>query len=308
MIYLLYGNIDYSINDYVKKIIAKEKIEEINISKYNLDNNLNDIIEDASTISLFDDKKIIIVNSDTLFSSKKDIDTTNLEKYLENSNPNTIIIFVSRTETVDTRRKIYKLIKEKGSVVEFTKNVNVYEYTKKIFSEYQISNETINLLIKRVGNNPNTIYNEVNKLKIYKINDKLITNYDVINLTSNYIDTNIFKFIDNIINKKKKEAIITYHELLKRGEEPIKIIVMLSNQFRLMYQAKKFTNKGYTEDKIANILHTKRYPVHLAIQASYKYDDKILLKNLEELANLDINIKTGESDKDLALELYLLNL
>ena len=308
MIYLLYGTIDYLINDYIKKIISKEKIDEINISRYNLDNNLSDIIEDASTVSLFDDKKIIIVSSDTLFSSKKDLDTKLLESYLENYNPNTIIIFVSKTESIDTRRKLYKLIKEKGNVVEFNKNINVYDYTKKLFNDYQISNETINLLIKRVGNNLNTIYNEANKLKVYKIEDKLITNYDVLNLSSNYIDTNIFKFIDNIINKNKKEAIITYHELLKIGEEPIKIIIMLSNQFRLMYQVKNFTKKGYTEDKIATILHTKRYPVHLAIQSSYKYSDKVLLNNLEALADLDIKIKTGIIDKNLALELYLLSL
>lgn len=308
MIYLLYGTIDYSIDDYIKKIIFKEKIEEVNISKYNLDNNLNNIVEDASTISLFADKKLIIVNSNTLFSSKKDLDTKLLENYLANYNPNTILVFVSKTESVDTRRKLYKLIKENGNVIEFNKNVNVYDYTKKLFNGYQISNDTINLLIKRVGSNLNTIYNEANKLMIYKIDDKLITNYDVINLSSNYIDTNIFKFIDNIINKNKKEAIITYHELLKRGEEPIKIIIMLSNQFRLMYQVKNFTKKGYTEDKIATILNTKRYPVHLAIQASYKYDDKVLLRNLENLADLDIKIKTGEADKNLALELYLLGL
>ena len=60
-----------------------------------------------------------------------------------------------------------------------------------------------------------------------------------------------------------------YKELLKIGEEPIKIIVLLANQFRLMYQSKLLTSKGYSEDDIASLLHVKRYPVHLAIQKSY---------------------------------------
>ena len=61
MIYLLYGTLDALITDYINKIIKKENIDDINISKYNVDDLVSNIIEDASTISLFDDKKLIIV-------------------------------------------------------------------------------------------------------------------------------------------------------------------------------------------------------------------------------------------------------
>ena len=96
--------------------------------------------------------------------------------------------------------------------------------------------------------------------------------------------------------------------MLKVGEEPIKIIVMLANQFRLMYQVKVLVSKGYTEDDIASLLNSKKYPVHLAIQKGYRYSSDILLKHLEELADLDIKIKSGDIDKNLALELFLLRI
>ena len=143
---------------------------------------------------------------------------------------------------------------------------------------------------------------------IYKINDKIITDKDIIDCTTQKIDLNIFTFIDNIINKNKKESIKTYKEMIKIGEEPIKIIVMLANQFRLMYQVKVLRKKGYNEDDMANILQVKKYPVHLAIQKSLKYSDEILLKYLEDLADLDIKIKSGEIDKNLALELFLIRI
>ena len=308
MIYLLYGTLDALINDYINKIIKKENIADINISKYNEDDLISNIIEDASTISLFDDKKVIIVNNELLFSSKKSIDTTELEKYIENYNPNTILIFTVFSDTVDSRRKLYKLIKEKGKIEEFNKITNINSYVRKLFNGYNISYNTINLFIKRVGNDLNSLSNEAEKIKIYKINDKIITDNDIINCTHEKIDINIFKFIDNIINKNKKESITTYKEMLKVGEEPIKIIVMLANQFRLMYQAKILTSKGYTEEDIANLLHSKKYPVHLAIQKGYRYTSDVLLKHLEELADLDIKIKSGEIDKNLALELFLLRI
>ena len=308
MIYLLYGTLEALITDYISKIITKHKINDLNISKYNINDNLTDIIEDANTLSLFDDKKLIIINNNALFVGKKSVDTIALEKYIINSNPNTILIFVVSEEKLDTRRKLYKNIKEKGEVFEFNKLPNINTYVKDLFSGYTITNDSINLLIKRVGNDLNRLKQEIEKIKIYKINDKLITDSDIIDCTVEKIDINIFNFIDNIIRKNKSETIKTYKELLKIGEEPIKIIVLLANQFRLMYQSKLLTSKGYSEDDIASLLHAKRYPVHLAIQKSYHYNKEVLIDNLEQLADLDIKIKSGEIDKNLALELFLLRL
>ena len=75
-----------------------------------------------------------------------------------------------------------------------------------------------------------------------------------------------------------------------------------------MYQASILAKKGYTEESISEILNVHKYPVHLAITSGYKYNPKILLKYLNDLADLDIGIKTGEKDKELALELFILSL
>lgn len=208
MIYLLYGSLDALITDYINKIIIKESIDDINISKYNSDDLLSNIIEDASTISLFDDKKLIIVENELLFSSKKTIDTTDLENYVSNYNPNTILIFVVKSDTIDSRRKLYKLIKEKGKIEEFNKITNINSYVEKLFDGYNISYNTTNLFIKRVGADLNNLSNEAEKIKIYKIDDKIITDKDIIDCTHEKIDINIFKFIDNIINKNKKNLLL----------------------------------------------------------------------------------------------------
>ncbi len=311
MIYLLYGTLVPLIDDYINSIIKKEKIDNFNIIKYDNINDINKITDDANTFSLFDSKKIIIVNINEIFTGKKVEDTTNLEKYIDNFNNNTILIFRVNEEKLDMRKKIYKLINKKGIIKEFNKISNLNSYVKKLFSNYSITNETINLLIKRTftnSNNLNNLNNEIEKLKLYKIDNKVITNKDIIECTVEKININIFAFIDNIISKNKKEIIRIYKELIKNGEEAIKIIILLSNQFRLIYQAKILYNKGYTEDDIAQILHVKRYPVHLAIQKGYNYDNDVLIENISKLANLDIKIKSGEVDKNMALELYLLNI
>lgn len=311
MNYLLYGTEKFLIDKEIRNIINKYNIEEINISKYDLElNNLSEILEDACVVSLFSNNKLIIVENAYIFSrtQNKKIDNIEiLENYLKNSS-DTIIIFINNNEKIDTVKKIVKLIKEKGVIKEFNPLKNINNTVKNMFDDYKICDSSINLLIDRVGKNLELIYQEVEKLKLYKIDDKIITNKDIIDAVQININVDIFKFIDDIINKNKLSAIKTYKELLKTNEEPIKIIAMLSSKIRLMYQASKLAKKGYTEEDISEILKVHKYPVHLAILSGYKYNSKILLKYLSELANLDIGIKTGEKDSKLALELFILSL
>ncbi len=312
MNYLLYGTEKFLIDNEIKSIINKTGIDELNTSKYDLEfNTIKEILEDVNTVSLFSSNKLIIVDNATIFNrvqNKKIDDIELLEEYLKNTNKDVIIIFIDKVEKIDSVKKIVKLIKEKGTIKEFNALKNISNNVRTMFDDYKISDSSINELINRVGNDLEIIYQEIEKLKIYKIDDKTITSKDIEDLTIENINIDIFKFVDDIINKNKKSAITTYKELLKLNEEPIKIVALLASKFRLMYQASVLAKKGYTEDSISEILKVHKYPIHLAILSGYKYNPKILLKYLKDLADLDIGIKTGEKDRELALELFILSL
>lgn len=305
MIYLFYGTKEFQIKKEIAKI--EKNFDKINISYFNLENdNIKDVIEDANTISLFDDKKLIICENSAMFTRGSSINADIVLDYLNNPNPNTTIIFTLNNETIDGVKKITKLIKKVGTVKEFNEDININTLVKKELKDYNISSNDINLLIERVGNNPLILENEIEKIKIYKNNDKTITNNDIINLTHKNVDIDIFKLIDYIVKDNKDKALEIYYEMLKVNEEPIKIIIMLSNQFRIMYQSKELFKKGHTEKDIASILKIHPYRVKLAIQNSRNYNSKTLLKYINDLADIDIDIKTGKTNKDLALELFIL--
>lgn len=305
MIYLLYGNKDFGIYEEIKKIT--KNYDELSISKYDLNNAImQDIISDAQTVSLFADKKIIIVDNANIFTALINKDTDILIEYLNQINPNTTLIFIVHNDKIDSRKKITKLIKKIGTIKEFNDDLNPLNIIKEKFKDYNIDQKTINLFLNRVGSNPLIIKNEIKKIKLYKNNDKTITENDIINITTKKIDIDIFKLIDYIIKKDKEKALELYEEMLKANEEPIKIIVILANQFRIMYQSKELLKKGYTEKDIASTLKIHPYRVKLAIQNSRNYSNKTLLKYLNNLADIDIGIKTGTLNKDNALELFIL--
>ena len=303
MIYLLYGTEKYLIDLEINKIIKQHKIDGINIIKYDLDIDFfKEVIDDCQTISLFSNKKLIIVDNPFTELSKEDENL--LENYINSPNLDTILIL--RCSKLDERKKIIKLLMKKVTVKEFN-NTNLIEKVKNMFDDFDIKNDTINLLIERVGSDLNLLHNEIEKIKIYKDNDKNITKEDIISLTHKNIDLDVFKLIDNIVNHDKEKSLELYNELLKNGSEPIAIIVMLANQFRIMYQAKELIKKGYTEKDIASTINIHPYRVKLALQNSRSYDSKVLLKYLSDLAQLDIDIKSGNIDKNLGLELFILN-
>ena len=305
MVYVIYGTNEYLIEQKIKELTSG------NIINYDLEfDSLKDILFDASMISLLDEKKYIVVNNPYFLTQAKEgdpiIDTTILEDYLNNINPNTILIFKYCKEKIMETKKITKLLKNKGIFFEYNK-INNLSVAKENLKGYKIKNEDLNLLLDREGDNTSILINEIEKLKLYKYDTKEITKEDVLEINK-YEEVDFFKFIDHIINKEKSLALNEYFNLLNQKEEPIKILIVIASKIRLMYQVKVLSEKGYTVNDIANQLEVKSYPVQLAGISAKKYSKEKLLNTLIDIGELDEKIKTGRVVPANALELFIINL
>ena len=304
MIYVVYGKEEYLVDQKVKELAPTS----IN---YDLEfDSLKDVLFDASMMTLLGDKKYIVVNNPYFLSIAKEgdpvIDTTMLEDYLNNINPNTVLIFKYYKDKLMESKKITKLLKNKGVFYEFNKTNNL-DIIKDRLDGFKIDKESINILLDRVGDNTGILINEIEKLKTYKYDLKEITKEDVLTINK-YEEIDFFKFIDHIINKEKNLALNEYFSLLNQKEEPIKILIVIASKIRFMYQVKVLSEKGYTVNDIDNQLETKTYPVQLAGVAAKKYSKEKLLNTLINIGELDENIKTGKVVPASALELFIINL
>ncbi len=314
MIYLLYGTNYFLIKREIEKIKLENNIESIDVNNYNLENTiLDNILDDALTLSLFSQKKMIIVDNSYIFTPsvrKKGLDHNIdlLNKYIENPNPDTILIFVINEEKIDDRKKIVKLIKINGNVIEFNEVKNIDAFIKNELNDYKMDAITINSFVNRVGDNLAIITSEIEKLKLYKNDDKIITKDDVFNVCSEQIDVDMNELTNSIVSKNISKSLKIYNELIKQGEEPLQIIIRLANQFRIIYQSKELTKKGYSNKDIADILGIHPYRVKKALEISYKFPSKELLSILKKLSRIDEGIKMGNMDKNIALEQFILEI
>lgn len=305
--YLIEGSDYISINNKISEIIKKNGFSEASISKYDLSEGLlDDALEDLNTYGLFSDKKVVIINSfdkmDPLLNKPEE-----LLKYVENSSSLNLLFVVS--DKYDDRKKIIKDLKKK---MEFIKiSADPVEFTKSCLEGYKIENGVINLLVNNTLGDVTRLYNECNKLKTYKINDKYISKDDVEELSFKKLgdSTEItFQFSRALAEKDKKSALTLYQELLNYKIEPLSIIGLLASQFRIMYQVKSLEEKNMRNDEIASSLKEKPYRITKTRELTRYYSKKEILDLMIKLEDIDLKIKTTSVDANTLVQLFILNI
>ena len=302
-LFLIYGEEPFLINKKINEIIDKE-----NTTIYDMNERvIDDVIEDLLSFSLFSNNKdILCTNCTFLTSSTDDKHSLNLLKnILDKDLENRLILTVN--SKVDERKKIVKEVLRLGNVFLFNtlKEYEVSKYIEKEFKDlgYKLDNETLNYFHSFVGNDLGIINSEINKLTLYK-EDKLVIKDDIDSITSRVLENNIFDLIDSVVKKDIDKSLRIYDDFILMNEEEIKLISMLGDQFRLIYQVKTMYLSGYTESDIIKELGVHPYRIKLAKESLITLGEAkdYLLK----LYDLDVDIKTGKKEKRIAFKLFLI--
>lgn len=305
--YLLYSDdkaiLNKEINDLKNKLTACDEA----IIYYNI-NDVNAIMDEALTIGMFSSDKLIIIDSTSYLSEKKEIDDINiLENYFEHFNPNSYLIFISNSDSIDSRKKIVKLISGSGEVKKIEASLDYLSgYVKNYLDGYKISNTDVSYFLSRCGNNIDNISNELDKLKLYKLDDKVITKDDITLLVEENTDDSIYDLVSSILKNDSKRAMRLYKGFKDDGVDANQILAIIASQIRLLFQVKRLYNNGKSNDEIAKILEFKSvYRVKYLLSDSYYYAEDDLIKYLSKLSNIDKEIKSGNGNGDVLLELFI---
>ena len=305
MTYLILGNNEI-IKEHINKIIKENNINKESISSYDLEtDNIMSALEDINTLSIFSDKKLVIVyNIESLIKKddkNNDLYVSELIKYLNNQIDNILII---TGKSLPNRKKLITSFDSFSTKIEAT-NFDINSYINELLNGYKMSNNDIELLKTYCSNDLLRIKNEIEKLKLYRFDEKQITRDDIESLVKKDLDKTIFDLINSVEKGTKNRSFDIYKELKEQNEEDMKILSMLANNYRLIYQIKNLTYTK-TDNEIKEILGIAN-PKRISVLRSkgYNYTNKDLENILSFLADLDYKIKTGLIDKETAVYLFL---
>ena len=311
MITVLYGVYIELIENYINDFVKKNKINNIIKYDYN-DVEIEEVINELSYPDLFGETKLIILYNSKFLTSDEKLENDSFDNYINNPNNSNYLFLITESDTLDERKKIVKNLRKKYEVINFDKfsEYDATKYIKKSFldDEYKIDDKVIKEIISRLSLNIGIINNEINKLKLFKLEDKTITLEDVYNVTSKLPEDNVFKLVDAVINNDKTEIFRLYDDFKLIGVDEIALIGLLASQFRFMYQVKLLMDDNKNKFEIISVLKSHPYKTEITMKKVNSYSESKILDILYKLSLIDSSIKSGELDKSYALENFFLNI
>ncbi|TDM13092.1 DNA polymerase III subunit delta [Macrococcus lamae] len=302
--------------EMVDKLLPEK--DDFNFSKYDMQEiAIQTIIEDAMTIPFLSDYKVIVVKNSFIFTGDKTKTTVEhhieaLVDFIERFEGPNFVIFEVNNEKLDERKKIVKLIKKQHDVnkIEAMDEAALKQWIKKSLNEQfkDIKQDALDELIQLTGADYKLITSELEKLLLYIGDEPIIVLSHIKAIVSRSLEQNVFLLTDYITTNRKKEAVTLLHDLIHMKEEPIKLLALISGQYRLFYQAKILNQKGFSEAQIAKTLKTHPYRVKLAIRKTGRMDLGDILSTMEKCTAADYQLKSSYMDKVLILELFILSI
>ena len=299
-------------------LAASNKLDEIkdgfNISSdpiiYNLnDDGLYSLVDELTTVSLFDDVKFVVCKgSENLFSNKSDKAFSELLKAMNDINSNNVLVLLFMNE-LDMSHERYSMIKRFSTYIEVkTKNIKLDEYAKKTFSNdgFIVDDNVIQLLVS-YSDSLSKLRSYIDQLECYKYEEKKITTSDVMLLIPSPLDDNVYSLIDAVLANNKKLMLKGYQDMKLKSMQASNLVSMLLNKFQEIYNVYVLIKSGFNQGMLAETLNISSGRAYYMIKNAKSYSMKDIKKHLDLLNELDYKIKTGQIDQNLGLELSFLN-
>jgi DNA polymerase-3 subunit delta len=297
-------------------VLVGSSLREFNEIEHSLsESKIQYALSDAEQLPLMDSRRVVKitdvrVSANSNKDNLKEDDEEILARYLARPAETSIVIFVAAE--LDKRRKISKLLLEKCVAVEFSelKDAELIGWAKTKLKELNADADTraLNLLVALVGNNVRRLTNEIEKLAVAALPDKLITYELVESLVPDSREISNFDLTDHLLAKDKSRSLQVLKKILDDGAEPLMLLGLISYNFHRLFLSKELMRQGVDRKEIARImkLHWSKQEDFLA--TARRTDAEKLSWIMQKIAETDVAIKTSKATPRLQIEMLVCEL
>jgi len=303
MIIFLYGQDVYRSREELRKIIQeheKASLNWFNFVRIDAQDNEVEIFEQirqtANTVSMFNEKKLVVVEN--IFLAPEEVQKNILE-FLKNKDleKDKDIMIVFWAEKVEENNELFKFLKTKTKTQEFKelRSVQLRNWIKNYILEQggEIEPRAVDKLIEYIDSDLWRMTNEINKLLNY---NKEIKPENIELLVKPEIDLNIFDMVDALGQKNKQRVLKLFNQQIEKGEDEFYLLSMFVSQIRNLLKIKS--------TPLAKLdLHP--FVIRKTLYQAKNFTFEELKKIYYQLMTIDLEAKTGKTDIMTALELFL---
>lgn len=306
-LYLFYGEEVYLKRQYKERLIKAifPDGDTFNYSYYEGKGvNPREVIDLAETLPFFAERRLIVLENTGFLKNA----CPELADYVKQLPDTTSILFVE--EELDKRGKLFKAIKDRGRAIEFGRQDErtlirwILGIVKK--EEKQMTEAAAVYFLSKVGNDMENIQKELEKLLCYTWNHTEVTMKDVDEICTSQISNHIFDMVDAVAGKQQRKALDYYYDLLALKEPPMRILFLLTRQFRILLQIKELEKEGVPPKEMASKVGIMPFLVGKYRTLAKPFTRKELREILEAGVTAEEDVKTGKIGDILSVEMFLI--
>ncbi len=313
MFYLFYGEDTFSLKEKIvslkEQILAKAEFPPEVFVLNGDDLTKPQFDEVAFAVSIFSAKKIVEIRNFLLENKDKTLAEyigKNLEKI-----PDTTLIIFRESGLPDKRSSLFKKLNKPKQAFEFKQIIG-----SRLFSwiigkgkslGIRIGQKEAEKIAEFSGSDLWRINSEIEKLSLYAMANgrENITIGDIEeNLAPENFSTN-FDLIDAVAARNGKRACMVMDKLIKGGVNENLIFSMIVYQYRTMLSVLDYYIRGESQGNIAKIVKMHPFVVSKTINNLKNSGQKEIQNFFLRLGNIDKEIKNGQIEVRLALDLVL---
>lgn len=213
---------------------------------------------------------------------------------------------------VDRRGRLYKAVVKNGLAVEFSspgeQAIRKWVMGKFGAEKIRITGDALNLFLAMAGEDMSHISAETEKLISCAGSGGVIRAQDVSALTSEILEEKVFRMIDLITQKERREALELYRDLVLLKVAPNKILALLVRHFDQLLAAASILEDSGSPGRVMEELGLQRWQADKLVRQARRFSVPSIRKVLERCANMQKNAQSGQIDMRLGLELLILEL
>lgn len=221
--------------------------------------------------------------------------------YLKSPCPTTALIFVAEGMPAEFVREV----KEGALQFKHPTQGETAHWIRTIAQESgkEIAAEAVGYLQEAVGRDLQGIYNELSKVCLYIGDKSRIEGEDVQEAVSDIRVNTVFELTKAIGERDLKRAFRVFGKIWESGEPPLKILGMISRQFRHLLMTKEALAQGGGTAEVKKQVGTSNpyYLRELTAQAK-GFSQEALHNALRNLWETDLGLKRSPLPKRLLLE------
>ena len=229
-------------------------------------------------------------------------------------------LIIAETVMPDRRLKFFKRLKKSAEVKEFPipegEELMIWIKDKLKSEGFEIAPEAVERMLELLGSNADEemydlwqVKSELEKLMLYKWDEKQIDIDDVELLVSPNITENVFALTNLFADGKLTESIKLMDQMIGRVPDvdlksrSVMIVGALAGQIRSLLLVKSV--RAFPPDEISKKLGWKPGRVWINQKLAGKFREQKLRQMIRDLRQIDLRLKTSEEPPRLLLQLFI---